>query len=207
MLVGAPLFQAQRGAHELRKIMLAGDPSVLETVNLDTPTTLAQVLKQLQRVPPLALLKLFNKQVGDFVLANLIQHSDDLDFIQDVLNLVGSCSELTPILHAVLAGFNRRKNYGSYKHGQQSISMDRLRFSHLASANDYDYDNTQKVNNRRRRVVSNQLCQFYQRSVGCRNLRGCTYQHKCIICGSRSHGAFACKVRKRKINSRRRDRR
>ena len=103
-------------------------------MELDTPTTLAKVLKQLEDVPSLALLKLFNREVGNFVMENLMQHSDDLDFIQDVLDVTGSYCELTPTLHAVLAGFNRRRNLGSFKHGHQSILMDRLRFSHLASA-------------------------------------------------------------------------
>ena len=37
----------------------------------------------------------------DFVKENLLQHAEDLDYIQDVLNVVGSFSELNPTLHAV----------------------------------------------------------------------------------------------------------
>ena len=201
MLVGGPLMVAQRGAQKLRKIMLKGDSRVLETMKLAEPTTLARVLKQLENVPPLALLKLCNKEVGNSVTANLLQHSDDLDFIQEVLNAVGSHSQLTPTLHAVLAGFNRRRNLGSFKHAQQSFAMDRLRFSHLGSANDNDHSNSHKVKQRVRSAGLRVICQYFQKNKGCRNVQGCRYQHNCIICGAKSHGASGCKVRKRREDS------
>ena len=87
-------------------------------------------------------------------MENLVQYSEDLDYTQDVLNAAGSYSQLTPTLHAVLAGFNRRRISGSFKHGHQSIIMDRLRFSHLASANDNDHGNRHRVKQRTRSVDS-----------------------------------------------------
>ena len=66
-------------------------------------------------MPPLDILKLCNNEMRAFVIENLLQHSDDLDYIQDVLNVVGWYPDLTPTLHTVLAGFNRRRISGSLR--------------------------------------------------------------------------------------------
>ena len=200
MLVGAPLMVAQKGAQTLRKKLMEGDSQILQNLQMDTPTTLAQVLKQLQSVPPLTLLNLCNKEKGEFVIENLLQHSEDLDYVQDVLNIVGSHSELTPTLHAVLAGFNRRRTSGRFKQGHQSIVMDRLRFSHLASSND-DYGDSRPRRKKRTRFVS-RACFYFQKREGCNNPKTCKFKHKCNICWSQSHGAAFCpEVRKRNRSS------
>ena len=141
--------------------------------------------------------------MGDFVKENLLQHAEDLDYIQDVLNVVGSFSELNPTLHAVLAGFNRRRISGSFKDGHQSVIMDRLRFSHLASANENNRGNRYRKKQGKRSFVSRE-CHFYQLSSGCFNSDRCKYEHKCIICGAHSHGAFSCReVGQKNISSNR----
>ena len=193
LLAAAPLMVAQQGALELRKIMIEGDRSILSGLQLEEKTTVGQVLNKLKTLPPLAILKLCNKEVGDLVKENLLQHSDDLDFVQDVLDLVGSHSALTPTLHAVLAGFTRRKNYGRFKHGKISIAMDRIKFSHLASSSDNNDGMSRNHVNKSRENKG--LCHHFQRRTGCREVDVCLFVHKCIICGSKSHGAHACKDR------------
>ena len=195
MLAAAPLMMAQQGALDLRKIMMGGDTSILSELQLEERTTVAEVLDKLKAVPPLAILKLCNKDVGDLVEEYLLQHADDLDFVQDVLDLVGSHSALTPTLHAVLAGFGRRKNHGRFKHGQISIAMDRLRFSHLASPNDKDDGNVMKTKYRSKVGMPKRICHYFQKRSSCRTGDVCVFNHKCIICGSRSHGAYDCKDR------------
>jgi len=192
MLVGAPLMVAQKGAQTLRKKMIEGDSQILQNLQMDTPTTLGQVLDKLKAAPPLRILNLCNKETGAFVTKNLLQHSEDLDYVQDVLNVVGSHSELTPTLHAVLAGFNRRRTSGSFKQGHKSIVMDRLRFSHLASPNDNDGGIRSSMKKRVRTTVS-RVCRYYQQTQGCDNRKGCRFEHKCSICGSQSHGAIYCR--------------
>ena len=93
MLAGAPLMVAQMGAQKLRKRMLEGDSQVLPNLQLNTPTTLQKVLEKLRKAPPLDILKLCNKEMGAFVMENLVQHSEDLDYTQDVLNAAGSYSQ------------------------------------------------------------------------------------------------------------------
>ena len=196
MLAAAPLMMAQQGALDLRKRMIEGDSSILSGLRLEDKMTVAQVLSKLKAVPPLTILKLCNKEVGDFVMDNLLQHSDDLDFVQDVLDLVGLHSALTPTLHTVLAGFSRRKNHGRFKYGQMSIAMDRLIYARLASPKDKDNRNVIKRKERSKSGNCKDLCHHFQRRTGCRDVDGCQFEHSCIICGKKSHGAFCCKARR-----------
>ena len=153
--------------------------------------TVGQVLSKLKAVPPLTILKLCNKEVGDFVTENLLQHSNDLDYVQDVLDLLGH-SALTPTLQTVLAGFSRRKNHGRFKYGQMSIAMERIRYARLASPNDTDDRNVMKRKEQSKSGKFKGLCHHFQRRWGCREADGCKFEHSCIICGNKSHGAFDC---------------
>ena len=82
---------------------------------------MAELLKILGKIPPLSLLSLCNPEVGKYVAEHLLQHSDDLDFVQDVLKTTAGSKELNPILHSVLAGFGRRRRYGRFKNGQLNL--------------------------------------------------------------------------------------
>lgn len=194
MLAAAPLMMAQLGALEFRKRMLKGDASILSSIRLEDSMTVSQVLKKLGGLPPLTILKLCNKELGDFVMDSLLQHSDDLDFVQNVLDVNGLHSALTPTLHAVLDGFSRRRNYGSFKHNQQSIAMDILRFAHLASPKDRDAVSRNKRNRQSIGGELRRMCKFFQRHDGCR-INNCQFEHKCIICEGKSHGAVNCRDR------------
>ena len=204
MLVAAPLMVAQEGALNLRKRLLQGDTHLLSALRSEESASFSKVLKKVEAVPPLALLRLCNKKLGDYVMDSLSQHSDDLDFVQEVLDAVGSESPLSPTMHGVLAGLSRRRNYGRFKHGHQSIGMDILRFSHLARPNDKDSRNKVKKNAGNINRVSKGVCQFFQRQRGCRKQDACQYDHRCIICDGKSHGAWACRERMQGISTERR---
>ena len=194
MLAAAPLMVAQLGALEFRKRMLKGDASILSSMRLEDSMTVSQVLKKLGELPPLTILKLCKKELGDFVTDSLLQHSDDLDFVQNILDVNGLHATLTPTLHAVLGGFSRRRNYGSFKHNQQSVAMDILRFAHLASPKDRDGARPVKRNRRSMGGESKRMCKYFQRHDGCRK-NICQFEHKCIICECKSHGAIDCRDR------------
>ena len=160
--------------------------------------TVAQVLKQLSTAPPMAILKLCNRGAGDAVMESMLQHAEDLDFTQDVLTTVANRSELNPSLHAILSAFNRRRNTARFKSGQQNMDLDCIRFAHTATHNDSDVqaknrqDRSRHSNSRRSTDISQAVCRFFQRRWGCRTPGRCRYDHKCIICGDRSHGAVSC---------------
>ena len=194
MLAAAPLMLAQEGALEFRKRMLEGDASILSTLKLEESTTFSQVLKKLATVPALAILRLCNKDLGDFVMESLLQHGEDLDYVQEVLD-VASHSALTPTMHAVLAGFGRRRTYGRFKNNGGSVAMDRLKFSYLASPKDQFEESRMKINPRSKSRALKGLCLHFQRSGGCRKADFCYFEHCCVICGAKSHGAYDCRDR------------
>ena len=138
MLAAAPLFDAQLGALEIRKEMMLGDVGALRNLRLGATMTVGQVLKQLSKAPPIAILKLCNRATGDAIMESSLQHGEDLDFTQDVLTTVGNRTELNPALHAVLTAFNRRRNTARFKSGQQNMDLDCIRFAHTATHNDSD---------------------------------------------------------------------
>ena len=73
----------------------------------------------------------------------MLQHADDLDFVQDVLCASGDSLEVNPILNGVLAGFNRRRRYSRFKYGHHTMELDRLRFEHTISEKDSDLQATE----------------------------------------------------------------
>ena len=173
MLAAAPLMQAQLGALEFRKRMMQGDDSILSTMRLEESMTISQILKKLEAVSPLAILRLFNKEVGNFVSDSLLQHSDDLDYVQDILDTISSHTALTPTMHAVLEGFSRRRNYGLFKYNDQSVAMDRIRLAYMASPEDKDGESVMKRNRQSFRGKSRSTWNFFQRRKGCREEDAC----------------------------------
>ena len=205
-LAGAPLLVAQLGALEFRNRMVRGDNSAAKNLRLGTVITVAEFLKLLGQMSPLAVLQLcFGHESFDFPI-HLLQHADDLDFVQDTLTATGASSELNPILNGVLAGFNRRKRYNRFKFGQYNLELDRLRYATTTSENDSDKLATEvtagKVSRVKRTIAGNRnrgtstpWCRFFQRPTGCRR-QTCNFVHKCVICASPEHGATGCSVRR-----------
>ena len=98
-LAGAPLLVAQLGAMEFRDRMIKGDEKVLRTLRLGTQTTVAELLKKFGQAPPVAILELcFGRTEFNFT-EKLLQHADDLDFVQDVLSAVGASNGINPVLN------------------------------------------------------------------------------------------------------------
>ena len=163
--------------------------------------TVAQVLKILSEAPPLAVLMLINKKFGNWVSNNLLQQGNDLDFVQNVVTAIGNYAEINPTMHSVLQGFNRRRHGGRFKEGSQDIEMDRLRFSHKASEEDSDVKQEKASKTAKIGGGSSPICHFFQRQQGCRMTTRCRFQHKCMICGARSHGAFKCYSREANLQT------
>ena len=188
---------------EFRQKMLDGDNSILKSLRLGTQSTVGEVIKNLGRASPLAVLQLcFGRQEYDFA-ENLLQHADDLDFAQDTLTAVGESQALNPVLNGVLAGFNRRRRYHRFKIGHHTLELDRLRFATTASPLDSDLLAKEVVKDKPKLTQPNSTkqrskinpCLFFQRQFGCRR-DPCPFVHKCTICEKPGHGAFDCKARR-----------
>ena len=103
------MFAVQIRELDFRKKMMYGNTEALKTILMGTQLTAAEFLKILSSLPPLAILRLCNQEVGDYVGAHLLRQAEDLDYVQDVISASGRNAELNPMLNAVLAGFSRWK--------------------------------------------------------------------------------------------------
>ena len=194
MLIGAPLFTAQLGAHSIRKALSLGKDGI--TVDLAARGTAGQFIKLLGQMPPLEVLKLINKPSYDALTGKLLQHADDLDYSQNLLNLVGENSEVNPAMNAVSEAFNRRRFSNRFKTGDQNVALDAL----LNSKSKGKTDDDEAVLTRNHRETGNKTndtlsreCFLYQ-SGSC-NFRPYRYRHVCLVCGSSSHCAKQCYTR------------
>lgn len=190
-LAGAPLLVAQVGAMEFRKKLLQGDQDAIKGLRLGDTVTVAEMLKILGRIPPISTLQLCNPQAATWMKEHLLQHGDDLDYVQDVLTATGENTELNPILNGVLAGFARRKRHGRFKHGPLNLEFDRLRYANTATPKDSDLA-TLMASQKKKQPDTNNSCHFFQQAVGCTYGMGCRFKHKCVVCGKSSHGASDC---------------
>ena len=188
---------------EFRSRMLVGDNSILGSLRLGTQSTVGEVIKNLGRASPLAVLQLcFGKQDFDFA-ESLLQHADDMDFVQDTLTAVGKSHTLNPIFNGVLAAFNRRRRHQRFKFGHHTLQLDRLRYAKTASPQDSDFLATDvskegtKLNQQSKTKRGSRVdpCYFFQRQAGCRR-NPCPFVHKCTICDGPGHGAVDCRTRR-----------
>ena len=121
---------------------MQGDNDVVPSLRLGQQMSTAEFLKQLGRAPPIEVLQFCFGSNGYDVMESMLQHADDLDFVQDVLCATRDSLELNPILNGVLAGFNRRRRYNRFKYAHHTLELDRLRFEHTISENDSDLQAT-----------------------------------------------------------------
>ena len=190
-LAGAPLLVAQVGAVDFRKKLLQGDQNATQGLRLGDTITVAKMLKILGRLPPISILQLCNPQVAAWTKEHLLQHANDLDYVQDVLTATGDNTALNPTLNGVLAGFARRKRHGRFKQGQLNLEFDRLRYASTATPKDSDAS-ARDASQEKKGTTSSQSCHFFQRDHGCSYGADCKFKHRCVICGKSSHGASGC---------------
>ena len=156
-------------------------------------------MKVFGKIPPLSLLHICNPKIAKYVTEHLLQHGDDLDFVQYVLKATGASKELNPLLNSVVAGFGRRRRHGRFKRGQLNVHFDRLRFADTITENDDDLKVKDFVKNAKdKSKVTNpmSLCRYFQQRGGCRfGSRNCKFAHRCIICNMHGHGAITCQAR------------
>ena len=208
-LAGAPLLVAQLGAMEFRNRMLRGEDAALHTLRLGTQSTVCELIKKFGKLAPLTLLKIcYGHRSFDFA-ERLLQHAEDLDFVQDTLTATGVSPSINPIFNGVLAGFNRRRRHGRFKFGHYNLELDRLRYAFTATPRDSDLaaadvtkDNPkQSQSTSKKQYSARDPCWFFQRTAGCRR-NPCPFTHKCMICNRPGHGAVDCQSRRNREDRR-----
>ena len=182
-LIGAPLFLAQLGAHEIRQELTSGKENTLDNIQPQTLGTAAEFQKALGLAPPLDVIKFVNKYAFEKISESLLQHADDLDYLQELVTSLGEKTELNPSMNAVVEAFMRKRFTGRFKREGQSVELDTLLHSSSKTAQDADEEVFRKQTDFR----SSSSCHYFQ-SGSC-YFSNCRFQHVCRICKSTMHGS------------------
>ena len=86
-----------------------------------------------------------NKEKGEKITKVLLQHADDLDYLQDLLNSISKKGSLNPSLNAVVQAFSRRRFKGLFKSEGQSVVLDTLLYQGTKSEKDDEAPVVQKT--------------------------------------------------------------
>ena len=192
MLVGAPLFSAQLGAHKIRKMLSSGgDPFNFDLADVGTA---GQFVKALGKMSPLNVLRLIDKTNEKSLTAALLQHADDLDYVQNLLNVIGTEAGVNPAMNAVSDAFSRRRFSRRFKTGDQNVKLDAL----LNSGSKVPTDDDEAVGQKTRKgselqpnvASTTKTCFLFQNNT-C-SFRPCKFRHVCLVCQSPSHGSNNC---------------
>ena len=201
MFIGAPLFVAQAGAHNIRKLLSDGDQSILASMKPDTWGTAAQFMKAMAKAPVLQILQKINIDKHRELREGLLQQADDLDFLQTLVTSVHDDPAINPTLNALTDAFNRRRFAGRFKTPGQGIEMDTLRYQASKGAKDDDDTDMKKEAKVQRDTNDTQCCFAFQKSR-CHRRGNCRYLHRCMFCDSKHHGADRCEDRVEQPGSR-----
>ena len=202
MLIGAPIFSAQLGVHELKKALTAGEDN-LSTLDWSATGTAGQFVTMLSKASPQAVLRLLNRKQAQQIEEQVARISETLEYAQTVTNLVGEKSALNPIMNAVAKAFKRQRHQGNLNEGSRSIEIDTL----LNLDKQGPRDDDEKVNlpkgQARGQYTKKRVCFLFQ-TADC-TFQKCRYRHVCQLCQSTSHGSENCN-QKRSSNERSRER-
>ena len=99
----------------------------------------AEILKLLSGAPPLLVLKLLDKVKGDTLNTLLENVSAELDFVQNVPDLVSSGDSLNPSLNAVADAFKRRQLTGQFVGDKNTVKVNALVYAETKGEHDNDF--------------------------------------------------------------------
>lgn len=191
LLAAAPLFMAQVGAQEIRKELSTGDDEVFDRMGLATRGTAGEFVKAIGKMSPLGILRLTDKKRWEAISEKLLQHGDDLDYVQTLLNVLGDRTDINPAMNAVVDAFNRRRFTGRFKMANQSVELDTLLNESTKGVKDGDEAIQQKTKRQEATQRSTSRPCFLFQTSNC-TFRTCKYRHACMICQSPGHGSATC---------------
>ena len=183
MLLGAVLFTAQLGAWQIRSLLADGKQGSLKRIRPDSVGTAAHFTKALAQAPIMEGIKFANKEKGEKLTKVLLQHADDLDYLQDLITSIGKKTALNPSLNAVIQAYSRRRYGGLFKKEGQSVELDTLLQQNTTTKKDSDVHSVTSQ-------ASPRFCHKFQ--LGLCTWRTCTFKHHCSLCAALTHGASNC---------------
>ena len=158
-----------------------GMHGILRHIRSSSVGTAAHFKKALGQAPMLEAMNFIGDKKGEQIAQALLQHADDLDYLQELTSSVAKKSSINPTLNAVVQAYTRRR----FKAEGQSVELETL--VHQSTKTTKDDDVRTSENNSSR---SDRLCWAYQRAT-C-SWQNCGFQHRCSLCNSKTHGAINC---------------
>ena len=152
MLIGGVLLVAQLGAHRIRSLLADGKKGVLDDIRPSSVGTAAHFTKALGQAPMLEVMKFVDNQKGEQLINALLQHADDLDYLQELVSSMAKQSSLNPSLNAVAQAYSRRRFTGRFKAEGQSIELDTLVHQSTRSSKDDDTATKTKLTGKSERL-------------------------------------------------------
>ena len=140
---------------------------------------------------PLGILRMTDKKRCEVISEKLLQHGDDLDYVQTLLIVLGDRTDINPAMNAVVDAFNRRRFTGRFKMANQSVELDTLLNESTKGVKDGDEAIQQKTKRQEAKPQSTSRPCFLFQTSNC-TFRTCKYRHACMICQSPGHGSATC---------------
>ena len=169
-------------------MLTEGDRKILSNIKPNAYGTAAQFMKAIGKAPPLQILEVTNQQRYKKVLEGMRQHEDDLDYLQTLITSANSEPALNPTMNALNDAFTRRWFSGRFRTAGRGIEVDTIVNMNTKGEGDDD-DKTQKQK-KPEAEANSYPCFAFQ--YGRCNKPQCRFSHKCIKCGSSSHGSDKC---------------
>ena len=186
--MAGPLFTAQQTARDCRRMLIAGQAEALKSFSKDTTVTVEELRETFKNVPLLTILELFKPEESYKLSEKLLKAASDLDFVNDVIDLLAKYDSLNPQLHSILAAYRRRAVTGKFKLHNVPTELEYVRFAQQSDqANGVE---SKPRGGRQRGGRSIGVCRAFQQ--GKCTFQPCRYRHVCAICYRSSHAATSC---------------
>ena len=165
-----------------------GDRKILSDIKPATYGTAAQFLKALGKAPLLQILEITNQQRYKEVWESMLQHEDDLDYLQTLITSANNEPALNPTMNALNEAFTRRWFSGRFRTAGRSIELDTI--VNMYTKGEGDDDDKIQQQNKPEAGDNSYPCFAFQHGRCKKPL--CRFSHKCMICDSPSHGSDKC---------------
>ena len=198
-MIAGPLFTAQQTASECRQVLNRGKNDALNTLSRRTLTTVEDLKEVLKDVPLYTVLQLFKAEEARSWAQLMLQAASDLDYVNDVIDMLVKYDSINPQMHAIISAYRRRAITGRFKTPNVPTDLECLRFSQVKRGE--GSDGTVKEKGRQKDHSGRTLvCRAFQQ--GRCTFHPCKYRHVCAICYKGSHAAASCWFRVKRNQSR-----
>ena len=201
-------FLNQLNIMDLENILHKGDGEGLNLLDMSQPVIPELLFNCLEKVPPIKILELFNKEMAAEILKLLSKISSLAHFSQSMANFYALDDALEPALAVVCEALRKSDDVGAILGERGTLLGLAQAFQKYRSRQDHDVGAVQNIKeelfSRTKFNPARGFCLYFQKNDSCYRRR-CSYKHECAQCGSRNHGEKNCgrKSLQRKSSSRR----